>query len=75
MNKHFSAILAIMDAAEIVPDDIRYTTKKDILITAELPMSPVFIREMENYCVENDLRFTGSVFPNPYFLVLNPKNA
>lgn len=70
MNKHFHNILAIMDAAENVPDDIRFTAKKNIMISAKQPLCPSFIRAMEYYCTENYLTHT---YTENSFWVKNPK--
>jgi hypothetical protein len=74
MNKHFHNILALMDAAENVPDGITFTKERDILIDSELPLCPSFIESLTNYCNAHDLRHSGANSPSPYFLIINPKN-
>lgn len=75
MNKHFSAILAIMDTAEIVPDEITFTSTRDIFIRSELGIFPDFRENIVRYCDENELAYSEGQHPEPYFLIKNPKNA
>lgn len=75
MNKHFSAILAIMDAAEIVPDEIAFTSIRNIYIRSELGISPDFREDIVSYCDANELSYKEGEHPEPYFLILNPKNS
>lgn len=75
MNKHFSAILAIMDAADIVPDEIRFTEDRDILIVADGVFDPFFGKNIENYCIDNGLYFEFSFYGIQRYLIKNPKNA
>jgi hypothetical protein len=74
MNKHFHNLLAIMDSAETVPDEIKFTEKKDIYITSDLPMCPSFIDSVVNYCQSHNLRHTAANYPVPFILILNPNN-
>jgi hypothetical protein len=50
MNKHFHNILALMDAAENVPDGIVLTKCKDIIISDDSFLCPTFCSSIVNYC-------------------------
>lgn len=75
MNKHFSYILTLMDAAIITPDEIKITESKNILITAREGFDFTFCEALQAYCREQELTCQYDDFIEPYFLIYNPKNA
>lgn len=74
MNKHFSAITALMDAALITPDEIKITESKNILIISERGFDTEFCTALENYCSDHELKLHYDNYVEPYFLIYNPKN-
>jgi hypothetical protein len=55
MNKHFSEILKIMDAAKDVPESITLHTNKSITLSTNIHFAEDFKRDIERYCLNNNL--------------------